>query len=82
MIKSDLKVNSSWTSEGTIFFDCKQDGLIYKISNLYQGGIDLKYGLKDVLECFRKFLHQFNSIQKTGPASGPFLNENYGSLKN
>ena len=79
MMKSDVRVISAWTREGTIFYETRLDGLIYKISNLYQGGIDLKYGLRDVLECFRKLSNQFNSFQETGHVSGPFENDNDGS---
>ena len=59
MIKSDVRFSSALTREGTVFMN---RSLIYKISNLYQGGLDLKYGLRDVLECLRKFPHQFNSF--------------------
>ena len=79
MIKSDVRVNSTGTREGTNFYECRQDGLIYEISNIYQGGIDLKYGLRDVLECFQKFSKQFNSFHETGQISGPFRNDNDGS---
>ena len=65
--------------EGTIFYEWRQDGLIYKISNLFQGGIDLKYGLIDVLKCFGKFSNQLNSSQESGQISGQFRNDNDGS---
>ena len=34
MINTDVRVNSAWTREGTIFFEWRQDGLIYIISVL------------------------------------------------
>ena len=79
MIKNDVRVNSAWTREGTIFYEWKQDGLICKISNIYQGGIDLKNGLRDVLECFKKFSNQFNSSQQAGQVSRLFLSDDDGS---
>ena len=52
MMKSDTRIQNAWTREGTIYFVWKEDGNIYKVNGLYEGGVFLNYNIEDVLGCF------------------------------
>ena len=52
LMRSDNRVESVWTRDGTIFFVWKQDKKIYKIEGLFEGGSFLDYSLTNVVNCF------------------------------
>ena len=54
LMRSDIRINATWTREGAIFYEWKPDGLVYKINGLYEGGVDLSYNLEDVMRCFKR----------------------------
>ena len=55
MMKQDNRINSAYTRDGTIFYTKKDDNRVYKILNLYEGGLDLGYSLHDLKTCFRSY---------------------------
>ena len=58
LMKADEKINSVLSREVTLFYEWKTDSLAYKIHGLYEGGIDLSYGIESVLNCFNSFIPQ------------------------
>ena len=52
MMKSDTRIQSAWTREGSIYFLWKDDQNVHKIHGLYEGGDTLKYSLNSVMSCF------------------------------
>ena len=52
LMRSDNRVESVWTRDGTIFFVWKQDKNIYKIEGLFEGGSFMDYSLTNVMNCF------------------------------
>ena len=53
IMRSDERIQSTWTREGTIFFIWKADEKLYKkINGLYEGGQFLDYKLDVVRNCF------------------------------
>ena len=52
IMRSDERIQSTWTREGTIFFIWKADEKLYKINELYEGGQFLEYILDVVRNCF------------------------------
>ena len=55
MMKQDNRINTAYTRDGTIFYTTKDDNRVYKIVNLYEGGLNLGYGLHDLKNCFRSY---------------------------
>ena len=51
-MKTDERIQSTWTREGTIYFIWKEDQRIYKINGLWEGGDFLDYSIDNVLKCF------------------------------
>ena len=56
LMKADDRINSVWSTEGTLFYEWKYDNLAYKIHGLYEGRIDLNYSIESVLNCFNSFI--------------------------
>ena len=54
LMRSDIRINATWTREGAIFYEWKADGLVYKVNGLYEGGVDLSYNIEDVRRCFKR----------------------------
>ena len=52
IMKTDERIQSTWTREGTIYFIWKEDQRIYKINGLWEGGDFLDYSIDNVLKCF------------------------------
>ena len=51
LMRSDNRVESVWTRDGTVFFVCKQYKKIYKIQGLFEGGSFMDYSLTNVMNC-------------------------------
>ena len=54
LMRSDIRINATWTREGAIFYEWKADVLVYKINGLYEGGVDLSYNIEDAMRRFKK----------------------------
>ena len=54
LMKTDKNLASVWTKEGVIFYKWHDNERVYKLNNLYDGGIELGYNVDDVLSCFRR----------------------------
>ena len=52
LMRSDNRVESVWTRDGTIFFVWKQDKTICKNEGLFEGRSFLDYSLTNVMNCF------------------------------
>ena len=58
LMKADDGINSVLSREVILFYEWKTDSLAYKIHGVYEGGIDLSYGIESVLNCFNSFIPQ------------------------
>ena len=52
LLKSDVRIAAAWTKEGNIFYTMKDHQRVHKISNLYNGAMDLGYMIQDLESCF------------------------------
>ena len=52
LMKSDTRIESTWTREGNLFYKWKDNNKVHCLRQLYEGGIELGYELQDVQFCF------------------------------
>ena len=55
IMRHDNRINSAYTSDGSILYTKKDDNRVYKIVNLYEGAFNLGYSLHDLKNCFRSY---------------------------
>ena len=52
LMKSDEKIQSTWTREGTIFLIWKENQKFYKNNEIVRGGLFLDYNVDNAKNCF------------------------------
>ena len=52
LMRTDKKIFSAWSRDGNLFYQVTEGSKIFKITDLYEGGLKLGYSLSDVLHCF------------------------------
>ena len=72
LMRSDIRINATWTREGAIFYEWKPDGLVYKINGLYEGGVDLSYNIEDVMRCFKRMPFSGRQANNQSQMNQPF----------